>query len=208
MKGIFLDTETGGLEAKTDALCSIAVVSFDLSLPLDQCLVCWDQELVCVPMDSPLRVAPEALKVQGITREQLADSAHRLSESDALTNISHYLFGQPREFSGNVWAWNAPFDSAFIGEALCRTRSACGFLDSRSMLCARQLAMCSHAAGLVRGPVKWRGASQQRLTSLSAWAQFYGMVQPEPHDALTDAQIGAKVLWHLLRTRRGGGARA
>ncbi len=208
MKGIFLDTETGGLEPTTDALCSIAVVSFDLSLPLDQCLICWDQELVCVPMNSPLRVTPDALRVQGLTREMLADCSGRLSESDAVTNIVAYIRGQAADFRANIVAWNAPFDAGFVSEALLHSGIVSNVFDPRAMLCARQFAMCSHAAGLVRGPVRFRNGVPLRLTSLSAWAEFYGMRQPEPHDALTDAQIGAKVLWHLLRIRQGGGANA
>ena len=203
MKGIFVDTETGGLTPATDALCSVAVVSFDLSLPIDECLISWDQELICVPMDSKLSVHPKALAVQGLTRERLVSDFGRLPERAAIENIAVYLYRQPKQFSSNVWAWNAPFDAGFLGEALTRSAASCDPLDARSMLCARQFAMCSCAAGQLPGPISLRRGVPQRLTSLSAWAQFYGMQQPEPHDALADAQLGAKVLWHLVRAMEG-----
>lgn len=203
MKGIFLDCETGGLNPATDALCSIGLVAFDLSLPLAECIQFEKDWEIRVPMDSSFKIYPRALEVQGLTREQLADP-QRLSETEAMDGMVDAIYLNDPGYRDCAYAWNAPFDAGFLEAALDRNRVICDPVDARSMLCARQLAMSLHAAGIVNGPT----ARGRRLSSLEKWAPLYGLSQPRPHNALTDAILGTKVLWHLLRIRRGGGASA
>lgn len=198
MKGIFLDTETGGLTPATDALCSIGLVAFDLSLPLDGCILdemVWD---IRVPMDSKLLVHPRALEVQGVTRDLLAHS-RRWDERRAMEDFAAAVYDFHRTFRDQAYAWNAPFDAGFLEAALERHHVACDPVGGRVMLCARQLAMNLHAAGVVTGPT----ARDKRVSSLEKWAPLYGLSQPSPHNAVTDAILGTKILWHLVRAIGG-----
>lgn len=195
MKAILIDCETGGLEPATDALCSIGAVAFDTDAPtVDSCILARAHWPICVPLDSPLRVTPGALRIQGLTRDDVADS-RRLPEKDAI----RYFFDWSNDaivrygltYLG-FWAWNARFDLDFLRVAYERRG---GRLQQRGR-CAQEFAWNLMDFDFVPDT----GA---RLVN---WAARYGLTQPEPHNAQVDAEVAAKVLWHLVRTLKGGAA--
>jgi DNA polymerase III epsilon subunit-like protein len=192
MRAIFLDCETGGLESATDALCSIGCVVFDTdAATVDECILARAHWPICVPLDSRLKTNEEALRVQGMARDALADSG-RLTEKQALEYLAGWSMDSIGRFGVDAqpWSWNAAFDSGFLKAASERHGGAA----NRFVLCAQQFAWAAQALGLVAGP------SGRRLTH---WAQHYGLAQPEPHNAQADAEVAAKVLWHLVRVLKG-----
>lgn len=197
MKVVVFDTETGGLEPSADALCSIGAVVVDTGAPTaDASILARAHWPICVKPNSPLRVTPRALEVQGLTRDDVADSGRLLEMlalryfhdwvEDAITRYGLTYYG--------LWAWNAEFDLGFLRAA----RQRHGLRFNQKGRCAQQLAwnLCD------LGVIPPTGAR------LAHWAERYGLTQPEPHNAQVDAEVAAKVLWHLARRLGGGGAHA
>lgn len=178
MTGVFIDLETGGLDPKLCAVTQIAAVAFTMSPGLCDlhdtfnALICPDPELY---------FCQRALTVQG---RDLPDLRGAGAEKDVYDEFCGFC---RRHGSGGLWAHHAPFDEAFLSAVADRTGLPG---PARGQVrCSKQLAGILISAGLLPGLTK---------TSLKALAERFGLRQPEPHDALTDAATGGRVLQCLL----------
>ena len=198
MRAILFDTETGGLNAVGDALCSIGAVVFDTDAPtVDECILARAHWPICVPFRVALRVTERALEIQGLKRSDLADSG-RVTEAQAVEYFIGWAddaLGRYDLTFGHLWAWNAEFDGGFLRAAAERQNLSI----PRTFRCAQQFAWSLQDLGIIRGP----GGSR-----LTHWAEHYGLTQPEPHNAQADAEVAATVLWHLVRALKHGGEAA
>lgn len=193
MDFVFFDCETGGLDPKTCTLTQVAAVKatawqngdVDISAPVN---------LLIKPVEGK-ELSQRALQVQGRTPEQVM--AHPLTTWEAIQQLrdwyQQYAPGLP------CYAWYAPFDAGFIENNLCgslhmKHASFLGNFLPRDARDARAIAQLLIDMGLM--PVK--GSSLQTV------ARHFGLAQAEPHDALSDAVLGAQVLARMLGLLRGG----
>lgn len=201
MRFVFFDCETGGLAPKTCAITQIAAVVAQVFSDGSVETGSW-LNLLVRPADG-LLVTLEALLIQGRTLEQLKD--HPFSELQALEELAGFLKFLAPDLP--CYAWYAPFDTQFLDAAFTRSlglpTTGGGDLQQRlapvlprNVRDARTLALLLIDQGKL-----------PKLGTLSAVAQHFGLVQAEPHDALTDAILGAQVVGKLLQMIQGEGLR-
>jgi DNA polymerase III epsilon subunit-like protein len=185
MEFIFFDLETGGLDPEYCAITQVAAVRCVYqpgTVEFRQ-----GMNILVRPVDG-LRLTDKALAVQGRSMEQVL--AHEATENDALKALEELLsWGDP---ATPCYAWSADFDARFLRAALLRQtftgdRPIARFLP-RAARCARQYAMILRDLGIL--PTS--GAS------LAGVAAYFQLRQSEPHDAYSDAILGAQVLGRLI----------
>lgn len=222
-EGLYIDTETGGFDPKIHALTSISIAHFILRP--DQGPVFYTASVQISPHPS-LLVTDEALRVQGLTGEQLQDDRRRISEEKALGGLSYWLWnegfaysdwegGAPRLHTLPVWAHSADFDRGFLSAACSRycpdwrkaephqlattDLSICALAgrDAR-WSCTRYLAEYLVQKGKLEMPRKPDGTASVSLDPLMERLGIAGR-QGAGHDAEEDVRLGVAVLDKLLR---------
>lgn len=104
---LYGDVETGGFNPKEDALLEIAVIPVIDGERLPH--------FVSYMRNESLKISDDALRVNGIKREQIATFPE---EKEVLGNFIKYLEDLQRRFS--FYAYNAPFDHGFVKEWFMR----------------------------------------------------------------------------------------
>jgi len=210
MNIIIIDTETGGLSHEGTALTSIGALALRLEgnrlLPLEG-----DEKIrefeVAIRPDPSLRLEDAALKVQGLTREEVMEGKGRLREAEALCRLRGWL-DEANFISGEwpIWAHNAEFDRNHLGAAIRRLSprplreftEICG-RDS-TWACTRYEAQNAVALRCMERP-KGDGGDIKPGFSLDALCHHFGISRESRqggHGALVDAKLCARVLAKLV----------
>jgi len=207
--GLYIDTETGGLDPQLHALTSICVGHFKLSKWHDP-----ELEVIHLPIRpaKSLVVSVEAAQVQGKSVAELYTTGE--PEAQQLATLSEWLYhgdclGLP------IYAHNADFDRGFLAAACDRYYPVWGKARSRDMFsptmgictlpgrdarwsCTRYLAEYLVQKGELEIPRKADGTASVSLDPLMESLGIPGR-QGAGHDAKEDVRLGVQVLDALLR---------
>ncbi|WP_395138507.1 hypothetical protein [Armatimonas sp.] len=209
--GLYVDTETGGLDPQLHALTSICVGSFVLYPDQEPEIESFYASICPIPA---LIVTDKALQVQGITRASLWASP-RVLEKDALGDLSYWLWNEGQIWQLPIWAHNADFDRGFLsaacdryhpgwhkasGHQLATTNLSVCALAGRDARwnCTRYLAEKLVTQGRLELPRKADGVGSVSLDPLMERLGIAGRVGAG-HDAHEDVRLGVTVLDRLLR---------
>lgn len=172
---IFLDAETGGLNAVTDALLSVGMVAFDTHT----------QEIVksveVLVRSEDLNVDPKALAVNKIDLPHHNGMA--FTRRDAVKEIAAFVLPEWRraQMVCHNSAFDKPFMEALLGDQF---KTLFGFQP----LCTMQLAQwLSH-----------RKLLPMWTTSVAKLCTHFGVDPGEAHTALADATATVHLYQHLM----------
>ena len=201
MRGIYIDTETGGLDAKVHGLVSVGAVAFEIDVINPVKYTILDSYIGYIkPVRTSygvrcLEYSIEAEAIHGIGLDWLEANGQPEAEihSDLVSFIQKYL--QPDEpFAGRLWAHNAPFDHGFVKAMenrvfVCTSGEGMMFHDRCDWSCTKNLWCVLRGLGVHNVRCK-----------LDDIIDHYGIVDPRggQHNALTDAMLGIEVLRHML----------
>lgn len=201
-RGLYIDTETGGLDPELHALTSICVAEFTLFPDAEPEM--GTINLRIIPADG-WHVTPRALEVQGLTHAEIYHDTTRITESAAVEKLARWLVGGEGLWEPlPIWAHNAGFDRGFVSALANRRDLPKGHLvrqlagrDSR-WSCTRYLAEYLIQKGKLEMPRKPDGTGSVSLDPLMERLGISGR-QGEGHDAHEDVRLGVEVLDRLLR---------
>ena len=181
MKLIAIDVETSGLNSEEASIVSIGAVDMENSdnVFYSECHV-WEGATI----------SDGALKVNGMTMEQVTDTEHRVSEAVMTRTFFNWL----DQFDEGIMmvAHNASFDRDFIASAAKRAdlKNPISFrtVDIHSMMYTHLLQKNEHIPG--------------RL-SLNVCLKMLGFdKEPDPHNALTGARCNFDIFHAITRPRK------
>lgn len=184
MKMIAIDTETGGLNPYSHALCSVAAF----------CLATGEAFHCLIRPSLASQMEDEAVGVHGLTREHLTIEGK--PENEVLDAFTDWLgqFGEDYEICGA----NPQFDMGFIRQAYVRWKKR--FPLGRRPVDIQNLAWLADRLGLLTLPQK----NGRPTASLDAIAETLGMGRVgKTHDALEDAILTARIHRRLMATFQG-----
>lgn len=204
-RGVMIDTETGGFQARKHALLQIGAVAFSV------CPHCARVEIddvlsIDVKPAAGFNITKGALRTIGMTRDQVLHRPTAIAEGAAIADLARFL---DTYADRSAWAWAASFDADFIYRATKRSLARNAVEEDaakrllalpRTLCCARQLAMAQAA-------LKIHAVDK---TSLDTWAGRFGLQDGKrgPHNAVGDAILAINVMARLigpLRRLSGGG---
>lgn len=172
---LFVDTETGGFNAATDALLTVGLVAYDTAARE----IVTTTEIKVHP--DLLRVDPGALAVNNVDLKQ--HNAEALSRMDAAAAIARFVLPEWRR--AQMVCHNSAFDKPFL-EALLGDRFPELFFWQP--LCTMQLAQwVAHMGRLAPG-----------VTSLAKLCAEFGVAPGKGHTALADATATVGVYRKLI----------
>lgn len=182
---IVLDIEASGTNPRKHSIVSIGALDFDnpKNQFCDECRV-WDGA----------HIDPEALEVNGFTKEEITDPAKK-TEAEALKAF----IGWTKELSDwTILGQNPSFDRDFIAAACDRANVDFPFahrtIDTHTLA---YMHMLQHG---VTPP--FDAAKRRTALNLDAVLNYCGIpAEPEPHNALTGAMSHAEVASRLLYGR-------
>ena len=186
LRHCYLDTETAGLVAKTDGLCSIGIVDpegntfYTLIQPVDG-----------------LNYKEEAFKVNGLSLEKLQKEG--IPEETAIHAAMGFLDHNCR--SSYITGANIKFDLGFLEAAAERVGISPDIIKDHRRTCEIQtMALTAHEMGMITLPAAKNNPDMARI-SLDAILASVG-IEPRngPHDALDDAQL-TKTVYLEIRKR-------
>ncbi len=211
MRGIYIDTETGGLSSKSDALVSVAAVAFEIDArnPVEwKSLDTYYQPVKPIPHADTqglfLNYSPEAYAVHGLS----VDWLKKHGEEEHLVYMGLIRFCQtylnPNEqFAGRIWAHNAPFDHGFVKQLENRVWVKYDFPTFDSIDLKEQVIhpRCDWSCTKNMWCMMRGMGIHNKGGSLSDIIDHYGIFDPRAgnkHNALTDANLSIEVLTHML----------
>jgi hypothetical protein len=186
-----LDLETGGLDETMSGIVEIGAVWLDGSSSFYR---------ACKPFPMSV-IEDDALKVNGCTREQLADP-NRLPEALAIVELLGWVRGSiPRTEKVQICAWNPHFDFRHLCRALDRAS-----VGRHSVFAHRLLDMHSLTAGhKIHGEIAGTNMSEflflksqsaNEISNCDEGSKYWGLLpEPKPHSAL----VGAGQVRAMLR---------
>lgn len=217
IRGVYIDTETGGLDALAHGLTEVAMVHFEIPLPRTDAdkptfKVLGSTQTFVKPREW-LAYAPGALEMQSrpgqpITLEFL--KAHGREERDVVKIIQHmlsnWIYPGHRYWNHQMWAQNADFDYDFMSRLYERVLKEDGIemtgdawftprpqgSSKTDWSCTRRLAAKLGAMGIPE--INNLGSK----ISLRHLMELFGKKTPQTHGALQDCLDGIYVLSHLL----------
>jgi DNA polymerase III alpha subunit (gram-positive type) len=190
--GVFLDCETGGLHARSDAVLQVAAVAFRAK---GGRLVSAGSLNIHVQPHDETSICRRALAVQGKDFRDIGGGETELSALRMLdTFLSDHVPEETRRgtvWGPSLWAHNAGFDSDFLSAMETRNRVGLGkewiqrYPNRCTWSCSKGLWLQLQATGRAPAHV---GASLDKI------AAFFGIDRPAAHDALIDCQVSVQVL--------------
>ena len=203
--GLYIDTETGGLDPKIHALTSICVGAFTLFPDREPEINTFYR---AIRPTTELAVPDVALRVQGVSQAEIYGNS-RATEKETLASLSLWL--SANELLGlPVWAHNADFDRSFLSAACDRKYSSWGSPSGDTPFvcalagrdarwnCTRYLAEKLVAQGKLELPRKADGTGSVSLDPLMRRLGIVGRAGAG-HDAQEDVRLGVAVLDELIR---------
>ncbi|MFA5037138.1 MAG: exonuclease domain-containing protein [Candidatus Izemoplasmatales bacterium] len=199
MRGIYIDCETGGLDAKVHGLVSVGAVAFEIDVTNPDRAIILGDYLSHVQPVRELGYTEGAYAVHGISVDWLKKNGQ--PEETVYTELVGFIksFLQPDEpFAGRLWAHNAPFDHSFVKALEDRVLYIAGdtmpcmtpvIHDRCDWSCTKNLWCVLRGLGIHNVRCK-----------LDDIIDYYGIIDPRQgqHDAYTDAKLGIEVLRHML----------
>jgi DNA polymerase III epsilon subunit-like protein len=182
---IILDVETTGLDAKKNSLVAIGAIDFDHPEErfYEECQI-WDGA----------EVNPNALKVNGLTEEELRDASKK-TEKDIVLNFRDWARGRG---DLTIAGHNPHVDRDFINSALERAGEP--ELISRRMVDQHTL---------VYNHMLQRGLTPPMKNGISAIESDFVMdyvgipAEPKPHVAINGALWEYEAIYRLLHDKAG-----
>jgi DNA polymerase III epsilon subunit-like protein len=200
-KGVFIDTETGGLDPALVGVNQIGLQAFTagegsvwLHKPLN--LPIWPPEF--------LYYCDAALKVQNRTFVEVMDARDAMTETVALLRAYEYIAEHLEDagpkninWAGRIWAHNAPFDWAIIKAMQGRCpQASLKIIESHRPDWSCTKAKWTEMSG--RGMVDSKAS---KLTEIAAYLNLNDD-QANFHDAIYDCVMGAHVLEAMMQIER------
>jgi DNA polymerase III epsilon subunit-like protein len=163
---IIIDTETGGLSPRENAILSIGAVLYESG-------ECWGTRIIPNPR---LKVDPRAAEINGYTTPEEWGG---VPEAEAALGLIEFTDGRDEIVAGA----NVGFDIDFIQAWITRTGFRTPFWPRK--VDVQGLALNAHNLGKLRLPRKPNG---QLSFSVDAICQALGVDREGSHDALQDAK--------------------
>lgn len=187
MKGVFIDTETGGLDSNVHALTQVAAIAFEVK-PGEEAEILEVFQIFVEP-SKWLAVCPGALDLQQAKLETLLKVGKK--EATVYTELVQFLnnyIGPSAEWGGHIWAQDAAFDHSFLRalEKRVGNGSNC-FTDRCDWNCTKRLWTL----------LRFLGVHNEAKTSLKNIASYYQMDE-QVHDATEDALLSLGALSFML----------
>ena len=194
MKGrlLLIDTETGGLDPNVHSILSIAA----LVLNYDGQVIDEFYRLVNEAEDGFIMATEEALKINGLTKEQCQDKG--VHPRTVVRELLQLLAEHDMTESVTLVGHNVGFDRGFLKRLFAKGFAADVFDDvfSHRMICTQSGAGLLDQAGVIR----------LTSTSLDGVCKFFGITldRSNGHHAMTDARATAEVFHRLMLAARDG----
>lgn len=213
VRGVYIDTETGGLDALVHGTTEVAMVHFEIEIPKVLRRPTWkvlQKWQTFVKPQQWLAYSPGALEMQSrvgqpVTLEFL--QAYGRDEKAVIEGMQAFLKGaiypDPRYWNHQMWAQNADFDYDFISRMYERVKKASPEIEplftkrpagtsKTDWSCTRKLASKLGSMGI---PAL---NNQHHEISLRHLMKLFGVQHSQTHGALQDCYDGITVLSHLL----------
>lgn len=208
VKGVFIDTETGGLDPKVHGITEVAALGFEIDL-----LVPGKQKAVArvtrrmqtfVKPNPWLSYCPGALGLQshaGRTTTLEFLEAHGREEHVVIGMLAEFLgnniYPDPKLWNSQVWAQNADFDHGFLSAMHQRVLASCP--EDRTppphdMFAKRCDWSCSRKFFTKLGAMIYKNNCQYGKISQKDIMPFYGLDGQQAHTALQDCYDGVACL--------------
>lgn len=200
MRLVYIDTETGGLDAKANGLTEVALVAFDIDPLLPEVCHIVESECIKVAFNPHMSYVPYALHIQN---REYYDNANSVSEATTRSRILDFLakhlgeWQTKDDYRGRIVAQYAEFDYGFIRALFERdTISWKHLFDARcTWLCTRNMMRLLRSIG----------ASTCPKDSLKDILDYYNILRTEneqEHSALADASMGVTAYQRMLQELR------
>ncbi len=180
MKGkvVFIDTETGGLDARTNSILSLGAVVLHNGAIADT--------LYCLIREPEINAEPTALAINKLDLNVVREEG--LTPAEAVNKLVNFLQRNDIRKSAQFAAHNAPFDLAFVKRLFELAGKDFNKVFSYRPLCTQTAALLLDLSGRISLP----GGS----ASLDNLVKFFkvDLDRSEGHNALNDAVAGARVL--------------
>ena len=180
MKGkvVFIDTETGGLDASKNSILSFAAVILHNGSISDS--------MYCLVREPEINAEPSAMAINKLDLEVVATEG--LTPAEAVFKLKNFLLRNDIRSKAQFAAHNAPFDIAFTKRMFSLAGESYDKVFSYRPLCTQTGALLLELAGRISLP----GGS----ASLDNLVKFFkvDLDRTAGHNALNDAIAGAKVL--------------
>lgn len=186
---IVVDVETSGLNPELSSLVSIGAVNFE-----DRTQEFYEE---CKVFDGA-EIAPEALAVNGFSKEQIVDSKKQ-SEAELIKKFAKWVSEQnavlqkTHGYDHVIGAQAAYFDTSFL-QAACK-RAGINYMFGRRSVDLHAVSYAHHLAHRKPLPIK----DGQINLSLNATLSYLGLEpEPNPHIAITGARLEAEAFSRLI----------
>lgn len=211
--GLYIDTETGGLEKSIHALTSVSIGRFTLFADPDRETQLETIQVHIIPAGG-LIVTDTALAIQGLTRADLewSPTSNRMDEKAATEYLHEWLL--PRWAAREkrwpyhalpIYGHNCEFDRGFLTALVerCNLKNKVNLVNIISgrdarWNCTRYIAEYLVQKDVLELPLKPDGGGSVSLDPLMERLGIPGR-QGEGHDAGEDVRLGVAVLGKLLR---------
>jgi DNA polymerase III epsilon subunit-like protein len=187
--GVFIDTETGGLDPKVHALTQVAAIAFEIE-PGSKPVIREVYQTYVQP-SKWMAVSPGALEIQHSSLQMLQDAGTPEVEvyHDLLDFLEKHL-GTSDSWGGRIWAQEAAFDHGFLRALEKRVGDNDYFSDRCDWNCTKRLWTL----------LRFLGVHDEPKTSLKNIIAYYGIrgENEQTHDATDDAVVALEALGMML----------
>lgn len=168
MNLLFVDVESGGLDAREHSLLQVGIGTFapEQGFAGPMTYTCWVKE-------DPIVVQPEALKYNGIDLRLVAE--HGLTPREAYCEIYEFLRAWELPLKPHMAAWNYSLDQGFMSR-LARLAGQPDLIHHR----------CLDLQSVVRFKALQAGKTAEGFKEA---CEIYGVDPLPPHDAGNDVRM-------------------
>lgn len=197
IRGVFIDTETGGLSPETNGTTEVAMIHFEIDvLKADYKMLGRYQSFI--KPHKWMTYSPGALALQSspgrmITLDFL--EAHGKSEAQVVTEVqqllSSWIYPNAKYWNHQMWAQNAEFDHGFM--SALHKRVLKDNPDAGDLFGPRCDWSCTRKNAAKLGAMIYENNCHHSV-SMKDLMKFYGMEEDQTHSALRDCIDGVRVL--------------
>ncbi len=184
MKKVWIDLETGGLNAKTDAILQLSMIVED-----EDGKVIGEYSTYIDPHPS-LNITEEAIAINGITQAQIATAPR---EKEVMDNITSMLNKEQHEFCG----YNSRFDMDFIVQMFKRTNNKYFYWDYFNYYDIDVFALVK-ILGITGERFDEKKAKTVPCKKLECICELFG-IKIKAHDAKSDIKATRKLYKKIIK---------